>query len=629
MCGIAGFVHANAARPADQQRLRRMTDVVAYRGPDGEGFHVRGNVALGHRRLSIIDLSTGDQPMSSDDGLVTLSFNGEIYNYVELREELRALGHVFRTESDTEVIIRAYQAWGPACQQKFNGMWAFALWDHSHRRLLLSRDRLGEKPLHYAESDGTLLFASEIKSLFAWGLEPRQDDRWTEVFAFLSYLPAPHTFFKGVSRLPAGCCLTWEDGQFRIAPYWDLPRRDEGEFRTDAAVVEREFAELFTDAVRIRMRSDVPYGAFLSGGLDSSCIVAVMSEISSHPVKTFTIGFDESRYDERPLARLVADAFGAEHHEEVVEPAVFEDSLAMVLHHYDEPFGDASAIPTGFVSRSARRSVKMALTGDGGDEALSGYTMYQGEKFAHRYGRLPGFVQGSIPALLDAVAPVLRGRLRFQANRARGIARSSAMDFNHRLVEKVAWADSQLIRALVPAGRNTVRIDDFIADIMGRCPYHDPFYRLMYYNLKISLPDRMLVKVDRMSMAHSLEVRAPFLDYRLVELLAQVHKDVKMRGMERKSILRNTVARRLPSQLLSAPKKGFAVPLGAWFRDRAFDRFSNDLTAPGGLEVAAAPLKEVLNRNRQGEEDLGNLLWSLLLLDRFYRGSTAPGSVAD
>jgi asparagine synthase (glutamine-hydrolysing) len=623
MCGIAGFVHADPQRCADAKRLRWMTDVVSYRGPDGEGFHLQGNVALGHRRLSIIDLATGDQPMSSDDGLVTISYNGEIYNYVELREELRTLGHVFRTASDTEVIIRAYQEWGPACQQRLNGMWAFALWDQGRRRLMLSRDRLGEKPLHYAETDGTLLFGSEIKSLFAWGLEPRQDPRWTEVFTCLSYLPAPHTFFTGVYKLPAGCCLIWEDGAYQVSAYWDLPAIDERDMRTDAEAVEQEFAALFTDAVRIRMRSDVPYGAFLSGGLDSSCIVAVMSGMSSHPVKTFTIGFTEGRYDERPLARLVADAFGTEHHEELIEPAVFEESLALVRHHYDEPFGDASAIPTGHVSRCARRAVKMVLTGDGGDEALSGYTMYQGEKFAHRYGRLPRPVQDAIPALLGLVAPALRGRARYQVNRMHSITRSSALDFNRRLIEKVAWADSRLIKSLLPDRADTVPIEDFVADLMSHCPYRDPFYRLMYYNLKVSLPDRMLVKVDRMSMAHSLEVRTPFLDHRLIELLVQAHKDVKMRGIERKSILRRTVARKLPSQLLRAPKKGFAVPLGAWFRDRSFDRYGASLTAQGGLEVAAAPLQEVLGRNRRGEEDLGNLLWSLLLLDRFYRSASS------
>jgi asparagine synthase (glutamine-hydrolysing) len=619
MCGIAGFVHADPGRPADGRLLRRMTDAVAYRGPDGEGFHLRGNVALGHRRLSIIDLATGDQPMSNPDGTVTLVFNGEIYNYLELRAELEARGHAFRTESDTEVIIRAYEEWGLDCQTRLNGMWAFALWDERQRRLLLSRDRLGEKPLHYAEHDGTLVFGSEIKCLFAWGLPARPDLRWTEVYAFLGFIPAPDSFFEGVRKLPPASYLAWQDGAWKVATYWDLPAVEERAMRRDAAAVESEFAALFEDSVRIRMRSDVPYGAFLSGGLDSSCIVATMARISAHPVKTFTIGFAPSRFDERPLARRVARAFHTEHHEETVEPAVFEESLELVRHHYDEPFGDASAIPTGLVARAARRAVKMALSGDGGDEALSGYTIYQGEKFAHRYGRLPRPVQTALPALAGRLARPLRGGARRLAERVRSVTGASALDFNHRLIEKIAWADPGLIRALLAGHRGTIPIDDFVADLMARCPYRDPFYRLMYYNLKVSLPERMLVKVDRMSMAHSLEVRTPFLDYRLIELLAATHRDVKMRGYERKSILRRTVARGLPAALRRAPKKGFAVPIGAWFRERDFSRYERSLIAPGGVEVAAGPLREILERNRRGEEGLGNLLWILLLLDRFCR----------
>jgi len=625
MCGIAGYIYADTSHPADMPTLRRMTDAVAHRGPDGEGFHLDGHVALGHRRLSIIDLVTGDQPMSNEDGSVTLVFNGEIYNYVELRNELRALGCTFLTGSDTEVIIRAYETWGPDCQKHFNGMWAFALWDRRNQRLLLSRDRLGEKPLHYAMVDGALVFGSEIKSLFAWGLEARPDPRWTEVFAFLSFVPAPYSFFKDVTKLQAGHCLLWEGGSLRVTSYWELPQVDEQAMRTDAAAIESEFADLFDDAVRLRMRSDVPFGAFLSGGLDSGCIVAAMSGLSSLPVKTFTIGFDHPRYDERPLARLVANEFGTEHHEELVQPAVFSDSLALVMHHYDEPFGDASAIPTGMVSRAARCKVKMALTGDGGDEALSGYTMYQGEKFAHRYRRLPASMRGTATALLSAAAPLLRGNLRFRTNRALSIARSSSLDFQQRLIEKLAWTEPRLIHELLPGNGDTIHIEDFLNEVLRPCPWSDPFYRLMYYHLKVSLPERMLVKVDRMSMAHSLEVRAPFLDHRLIELMVGTHKDIKMRGLERKSVLRHTVARRLPPALLNAPKRGFAVPLGAWFRDAGLERCGAALADSGGLSLPAAPLRILLDRNRQGEDDIGNLLWSLLLMDRFFRGKDCGG----
>lgn len=619
MCGIAGFAHADSARPADAQRLRQMTDVIAYRGPDGEGFHLDGNVALGHRRLSIIDLATGDQPMSSEDGSVTVSFNGEIYNYVELREELASLGHSFRTGSDTEVLLQAYRQWGVDCQTHLNGMWAFALWDRTQRRLLLSRDRLGEKPLHYAVADDTLVFGSEIKSLLAWGIEERRDLQWVQVYAVLGFLPAPHTFYSGIRKLPAGNYLLWEDGRLRTGSYWELPVVPEREMRMDAAAVEAEFAALFADSVRIRMRSDVPFGAFLSGGLDSACVVATMSRHSEHAVRTFTIGFDEARYDERPLARLVAQAFRTSHHDEVVAPDAFGEAAVYVSRHFDEPFGDASAIPTGYVSRSARREVKMALTGDGGDEVLSGYTMYQGEKFAQRYRRWPLPVRTGIPAVLSAVNPLLRGRVRFRADRALGVTRSSLLTFERRLVDKVSWTDPGLIHALIGHVPGAVSIGDCVADLMRECPWQDPFYRLMYYHLKVSLPDRMLVKVDRMSMAHSLEVRAPFLDHRLVELLVGVHKDVKMRGMERKSILRHTTARQLPAALLRAPKRGFAVPLGAWFRDGALEHFSGDLIRSGGLDLPVKPLREALERNRQGEDNVGNLLWALLLLDRFYR----------
>ncbi|MBD3162757.1 MAG: asparagine synthase (glutamine-hydrolyzing), partial [Candidatus Eisenbacteria bacterium] len=592
---------------------------VRHRGPDGEGVFARGPAALGHRRLSIIDPETGDQPMSTADGAVVLSFNGEIYNYVELREELRALGHRFRTTSDTEVLLHAYEEWDLDCHCRLNGMWAFALWDDRKQRLLLSRDRLGEKPLHYAVHDDTLVFGSEMKSLFAFGVprQPRSD--WAEVYACLSYLPAPHTFFDGVAKLPAGSYLLWQDGRAAVHRHWELPLVDEERMRTDAVEVEAEFAALFSDSVRLRMRSDVPYGAFLSGGLDSSCIVATMAGIGSHPVRTFTIGFPEDDYDERRLARLVAEAFGSEHREEVVEPAVFDESLARVMHHSDEPFGDTSAIPTGQVSQAARRHVKMVLTGDGGDEALSGYTIYQGEKFAERYGRLPRAVQTAIPSLAGGIAQVLSGRARSKLNRVRNVGRTSSLDSDRRLIEKTAWTDTSLIKALFAGGPAQVPIEELVADLMRPCPYRDPFYRLMYYNLMVSLPDRMLVKVDRMSMAHSLEVRAPFLDHRMIELLAVTHKDVKMRGYERKSILRRTVARKLPAPLLRAPKKGFAVPVGDWFTRSDLARRVDTLAGGDGLGLAAGPLRALQERNRRGERDIGNLLWMLMLLDRFQR----------
>lgn len=621
MCGIAGFLNLDYQNTADLSLLRAMTDVLEHRGPDADGHFISGPVALGHRRLSIIDLNTGQQPMANDDGSITLSFNGEIYNYVELRVELLALGHGFQTDSDTEVIIRAYEQWGIDCQKRFNGMWSFALWDENHQRLFLSRDRLGEKPLYYSNTGKTLVFGSELKALFAYGISRDPDLSLLEVYTTLSFIPAPFTFFKNVHKLRPGHCLVYEDGSFQDTSYWDLPELDEDDMRQDGRAVEEEFAALLQDSVRMRMRSDVPFGAFLSGGLDSSCIVALMSQIGEHPVRTFTMGFEQREFDERDLARLVAQAFKTYHHEQVVTPDVFEESVSQVLHHYDEPFGDVSAIPTGLVSRMAREHVKMVLTGDGGDEVLSGYTIYQGEKFAHRYSKLPFPLRKSLPPLARGLGSLFRGRPRRKLNRVHDVCQASDMAFSDRLIEKVANAPVRLIKELLAPVNDKVDVRDFMANMMEGCPYKDPFYRLMHYNLKVSLPGKMLVKVDRMSMAHSLEVRAPFLDHRLVDLMVPVHKDIKMRGLERKSVLRRTTATILPEKLLHTSKKGFAVPVGHWFKDAGFNAQMDALAAGEGLHLAETPLREVLAANREGRADYGNLLWLLTVADRAIRAT--------
>ncbi|MEO6837232.1 MAG: asparagine synthase (glutamine-hydrolyzing), partial [Ginsengibacter sp.] len=372
MCGIAGYLHFDKERNSDPALIKKMADIISYRGPDGEGYYVHKNIAFGHRRLSIIDLSTGNQPMFSDDKSIVLIFNGEIYNYIELREELKKSGYSFKTTSDSEVIIQAYREWGIDCQNKFNGMWAFALWDENKQQLLLSRDRIGEKPLHYGIVDNTLVFGSEIKCLFAYGFPQKIDQELLEIYLTLKYIPAPFTFFENIKKLKAGYCLIIRGQDIKEYQYWDLPEIDETNMIENKKEVYENFENLFKDSVKLRMRSDVPYGAFLSGGLDSSSIVALMSKISSFPVETFTIGFKEKSYDERHLALLVANEYRTNHHEHVVEPETFTESLNNIVYHYDEPFGDSSAIPTGYVSKFASSKVKMVLTGDGGDEVLSG-----------------------------------------------------------------------------------------------------------------------------------------------------------------------------------------------------------------------------------------------------------------
>ncbi|HEX7879527.1 MAG TPA: asparagine synthase (glutamine-hydrolyzing) [Candidatus Eisenbacteria bacterium] len=624
MCGITGFLRLDAsggssvgASVSDRDRpcLRAMTDACAHRGPDGEGFFDDGICALGHRRLAIIDLSTGDQPMSNSRGDCTIVFNGEIYNYVELKAELEGRGHKFRTQSDTEVILAAYDEWGDACQSRFNGMWAFALWDRRRRRLLISRDRLGEKPLHYAVHGGRLWFASTIRSLIAGGVPPEKCLDLVEVYLVLGYVPGPQTFYKHIRRLPAGNSLVVEgNSNPQVSAWWDLPAVPEAAMLTDRKHVDERFEELFDDSVRIRMRSDVPFGAFLSGGLDSASIVSSMARVSKEPVRTFTIGFDDKEFDERELARLVAERFGTRHREEVVQPETLAHALKLVARHTDQPFGDSSALPTEQVSRVARHHVTMVLTGDGGDEVLSGYTSYQGEKFAAQFQGLPSPLRMAAPALARGVGQLTGGGLRYKMNRVRNVLESSGQPYRERLISKMAWAPLPQVKALLAPAPARVSIEEYLDDFMGRCPWKDPFYRHMYFHLKLSLPDDMLLKVDRMSMAHGLETRVPFLDFRLVELMIGVHRDVKMNGYERKGVLRRSVGRRLPPAVLTAPKKGFAVPLRSWFQKESARPFLDDMQSGLSGLVDRKVLDQVVRENSSGAEDRGNFLWMLTIL---------------
>jgi asparagine synthase (glutamine-hydrolysing) len=612
MCGIAGILHFEKERKADPAVIKKMADTISYRGPDGEGYYVNRNLAFGHRRLSIIDLSTGSQPMFSEDKSLVLIFNGEIYNYVELKEELKKAGHYFKTTSDSEVIIKAYQQWGIDCQNKFNGMWAFALWDDNKQQLLLSRDRIGEKPLHYAVFDNTLIFASEIKAILAFGMPKIPNTELLEIYLSLSYIPAPFTFYKDIHKLKPGHCLIIYDKEIKDHQYWDLPEIDESNMISDKKKVFENFENLFTDSVKIRMRSDVPYGAFLSGGLDSSSIVALMSEISSFPIETFTIGFKEKFFDERHLANLVANKFHTNHHEYLVEPEAFDESLDNIVFHYDEPFGDSSAIPTGYVSKFAASKVKMVLTGDGGDEVLSGYTIYQGEKFASQYNKLPKWTRTGISFLLSTISKPVKGSIRYKLNRAQEVCNSSTLNFQNRFLSKAACADLATIKQIVH-NEKVHPIEEFLEDFMKNCTYKDPFYQLMYLNLKLSLPDDMLTKVDRMSMAYSLETRTPFLDFRLLEYVAHVHKNLKMKGYERKTILRQTIAQKLPQTLLTAPKKGFGPPLREWFKGDSFTEKLNSLETIPFLNNKT--ISEIIQANKSAKKDYGNFIWMLAILN--------------
>jgi asparagine synthase (glutamine-hydrolysing) len=617
MCGIAGIVHADSEQRPDAGAVRRMCAVLAHRGPDGDGFLIDGPAALGMRRLAIIDVAGGDQPLHNEDRTIGVVQNGEIYNYVELRRELEGLGHVFRTHSDTEVLAHGYEAWGDDLVQHLNGMWAFALWDAPRRRLLVSRDRLGIKPLHWHWDGRRLVLGSEIKALLAADVPAEPNWEVLDACVAFGFVPEPYSMYRGIHKLPAGHHLILEAGRApRLQRWWEVPIVDEADARRDGERVVEEFGALLQDAVRLQMRSDVPFGAFLSGGLDSGSIVALMAGLQRDPVKTFTIGFEERGYDERDLARLVAQRYGTEHDERCVRPLELEAGVLAIGRAFDEPFGDSSALATGAVSEQARRRVAVVLTGDGGDEVLAGYTRYQGEKFSQTLGHLPGLVrQRLLPHSVDLAGALLGGSRRDALRRAGRVLEAANLRFEERAARKQSWSSPAARAALLQGeGRGVRPAHEFIEEALRGCPARDNFHRLNWLDFKMVLPGQMLTKVDRMSMAHSLEARVPFLDHRLVELMAPVSARVKMPGYNRKHVLRRAMAERLPPELLRARKRGFNVPMREWFRGGEPVELLHRHVAGGALDdvVRRPMLLQYIDDHRQQRADHGVLFWILL-----------------
>jgi asparagine synthase (glutamine-hydrolysing) len=616
MCGIAGIFHFDLDRKVNLPILKSMCDIVSHRGPDGEGFYVSKNIGLGHRRLSIIDIDNGQQPMICNDKNLIVTFNGEIYNYIELKEALIKRGHVFISNSDTEVILNAYKEWGINCQEKFNGMWAFAIYDTSKNQLFISRDRVGEKPIHYCQYDNSLIFASEIKSLFKYGVPKEKRLELTELYLTFTNIPEPATFYKNIYKLEAGNCLIIQSDYIKKIKYWDLPYIPESDMNKNKTLVYKTFEETFYDSVKLRMRSDVTFGAFLSGGLDSSSIVAIMSEISDQKVNTFTVGFDDISFDESRLAEEVALRFNTEHYLNTVTPEDFDSLINKIYTHFDEPFGDSSAIPTGYVSKFASEKVKMVLTGDGGDEILSGYNSFLGIKISNLINLFPNILTNTIPIINDAIKTNLTGKLRYKLNKISNIIEIAKLPFPERLVEKTSYTNYGDIKKLTSNIESVIDSKIYMTEFLSTCKYKDDFYKMMYVNFKFGLPNDYLVKVDRMSMAYSLETRLPFLDYRLIEFMAMVDKNVKMQGWERKSILRRTIGKKLPDSLLKLPKKGFGVPIREWFKEESFaDKIESNLKNVRHL-LDNRTINKIVSENRGGKTDNGNFIWALMLLDK-------------
>ena len=650
MCGIAGAAWTRHSAAIDSAQLRRMTDLIIHRGPDQEGQHIAaatGNaeagVALGFRRLSIIDLSTGNQPLSNEDGSVWVAFNGEIYNYVELREELLARGHRFATHSDTEVIVHAYEEYGIECLQKFRGMFAFALWDDRNERLLLARDRLGKKPLLYRQESDRLSFGSELKTLLQIPRAPREvDPQAIDLFLTYQYVPHPRTILKGYRKLPPAHYAVYENGQLSVQRYWTPPyRSDVTHPLADLALAHSQYwsaadwqsklRETLTDAVRIRMRSDVPLGAFLSGGIDSTIISGLMQSLSSRPILTFSIGFPVAKFDEREYAREAAQLLGTDHQEYMVEPAAL-DMLPELIWHYDEPFGDSSAIPTMYLSRVTRQKVTVALSGDGGDELFAGYDRYQAVLLAGKIDRLPGFVKSicswplwqKIPARVEQKS--FRRRLkRFLSGMAEsperrylrwiGIFDNDARDrlYSKEFKARIAGFDSA----------------EFLLDAYQLCPDRDFITRTTAVDVQTYLPCDILTKVDIASMAASLEARSPFLDHHVAELAAKMPLDLKFERGRGKKILVETFKDLLPSSIQTRKKMGFGVPIDHWFRNELRSLMEETLLSPQSLSRGyfnPDTIRDLVTQHTSGQFDHSYRLWNLMVLEHWHRTFLDPSS---
>jgi asparagine synthase (glutamine-hydrolysing) len=617
VCGLAGVLERDG-RAADERLLRRMTDILAHRGPDGDGFWTDGPVGLGHRRLAIIDLVTGDQPMVSDDGRVALVFNGEIYNFRELRRDLEARGHRFRTASDTEVLLRAYEADGVACLARLRGMFAFALWDGRRRRLLLARDRAGIKPLCYAWDGRRLRFASEPKAILQDAGVARDLD-WEALRDYLAfhYVPAPRTIFRAIRKLPPASYMLLDlgGGEPAIRRYWDL-RFAPGPDRPEAEWIDGLRWRL-ADAVRSHLVADVPVGAFLSGGMDSATVVALMARAATGPVRTFSIGFDEARFDELEHARRVARRHRTDHCELVVKPDALE-ALPRLAWQFDEPFADASALPTYYVSKITREHVTVALSGDGGDENFAGYLRYARALGLHRT------VDGGPLVLLR---PLLRlaARLLPPGARGQGTLELLGADPIERYLRLVTFERAATLRALLTAEARAN---------VGPAVSAEPFRRLaresrapdyvstlQYLDVATYLPDDILTKVDRASMLVSLEARVPLLDHLLMEYVATIPTALKLRQGTGKAILKRAMAPDLPGETLGRRKMGFGVPLAAWFRrelaEYARDVLLDSRTRQRGL-LAPAAVARLLDEHAAGR-DHSSRIWALLCLEEWAR----------
>jgi asparagine synthase (glutamine-hydrolysing) len=626
VCGISGIFDARGRRAIDRALVERMNSSLHHRGPDAGGVHLEPGVALAHRRLSIIDLSTGQQPLYNEDGSVGVVFNGEIYNFQGLVKELADAGHRFRTRSDTEIIVHGWEQWGASCVTRFRGMFAFALWDRNRETLFLARDRLGVKPLYYAQlPDGHWIFGSELKALLVHpGLSRVIDPLAVEDYFAYGYVPEPRTIFKGVFKLPPACTLSLKRGSPGAAPveYWDAP------FKVGAVPSEEEAREelivRLRESVKLRLISEVPLGAFLSGGVDSSGVVAMMAGLSSDPVVTCSISFGDPAYNESAYARTVADRYRTQHHVEQVDPDDFSlvDRLATL---YDEPYADSSAIPTYRVCELARKTVTVALSGDGGDENFGGYRRYRWHMNEERVRSLlplglrrPLFgLAGWLYPKADWAPRVLRAKSTLQA-----LARGSVEAYFHSVSQLHDGMRRRLFSERFRGELQGYAAVEVLKRHAARAPSDHPLSLIQYLDLKTYLVGDINTKVDRASMAHSLEVREPLMDHPLVEWLSSLPPEFKLHGGEGKRLLKKALEPYLPPEILYRPKMGFAVPLAKWFRGPLREPVRKAVLGPVLADTGwfnEAYLLRLVEEHQSGVSDFSTPLWALLMFESFLR----------
>ncbi len=632
MCGICGIVNFDRDEPVNREALFRMTDILAHRGPDDEGYFVEGNVGLGHRRLSIIDLSGGKQPIFNEDGSIAIVFNGEVYNYAGLMSELTSQGHVFRTRSDTETIVHSYEEYGSQCVQKLRGMFTFAIWDRHQNRLLLARDRLGVKPLYFYRDRKLFAFASEIKALLELpSITPEIDTEALDLYLSLRYVPGPRTMFKDIFKLQPGHILLLDKTGVQIQKYWDIPYPEQGRRTSEDYVAE--FEQLLEESVKMRLMSEVPLGVFLSGGLDSSSILAVMSKMTGgKKIKTFSVGYEggsaqEEESSEFPYARLAAKAFGAEHHEFRVSAQDFGDFISEMVWHLDEPLADPSCIPLYFISKLARNYITVVLSGEGADEILGGYAIYR------KMLALDG-IHRSLSPLPNFLAPLLEHLTPGEARRSymrmvglpletryRGVSRGFRPELKGQLLPDSLSEESQ------------ERLHDVFRPYFRHVQESAPLDQMLYVDTKVWLPDDILLKADKMTMANAQELRVPFLDHKLVEFAAAVPPKLKLHGSSGKFLLRQAMREVLPEPILNRPKKGFPVPTEQWLRTRLKDLMHDVLLARDSAcrrYLNPPVLEKLVLEHERGLANRDQEIWTLMVFEfwhsRFLKRRLQPSS---